>query len=121
MGVDLKIFVEHRIDGQWVLVDLDPLESAERNGLRRDTISGLRESAPTDLSVGVRYWLEGDGGPRFMVALPLFEAVNLWHRTEVDPRLKSIDALDRQKLTLNHFGLWNVEPTLWRIVVAFSA
>ena len=117
MSADILVLVEHEIQGEWVLVDVDPLISAERTSGRLRAIEALANKLPTNLSKGVQYWLGSDGAPRFIAVLPLLEAVSVWHQTEVDPRLKSVDPKNVRSLALSYFACWDFEPDKWRVVV----
>lgn len=113
MSTDIQVFIEHEIDGEWVLIDVDPLQSAERHAERRNKIYAKGDNRPSDLSKGVMYWISADDAPKFVTWFSLQEAAILWH-----DGLTPLDAQTTSSVLLSKFGLWNLSERQWRIIVA---
>jgi hypothetical protein len=113
VSTDILVLLEHHIDDQWVLVDVDPHMSADRNSTRLLALQKMNAERPANLSAGTKWWLS-DGATKFLTALSLAEAVDLWLSTESDPRLTRGGF---HSLALSYFGCWEVDPVEWRIVV----
>lgn len=111
MGTDIKVFLEHRIDHEWVLVDVDPVYSAERAVSRRERLFATRCDMPSDLSPGVRYWIEGDEAMSFVTCLDLKQAAELWGNTREPP-------ISQESSLISYFGLYKPLHDEWRVVVA---
>ena len=115
MSTDIKVFLEHLIDGKWVLVDVDPIYSSERNSKRRDYLYQIKLAQPNDLSEGAKYWLSGCDALEFVAKLDILEACTLWQQTEVVSNWIEMD-LNSQLTT--YFGLWEPDFDKWRVIVA---
>lgn len=113
MSIDIQVFLEREIDGEWVLVDVDPLKSAERHSERINQIYSKGDNRPLDLSKGVRYWMSIDDAPQFFTWFSLQEAAILWH-----DGLAPLDAQTMSSVLLSNFGLWNISERQWRVIVA---
>ncbi|MDG9671271.1 hypothetical protein ONV78_26290 [Hahella sp. CR1] len=116
MSTDIKVLLEHLISDEWVLVDVDPIYSSDRNSKRREALYELKHAElPSNVSKGAKYWFEGDDALDFVAALSILDACALWHRTELNSNQLEMN-LQGQLTT--YFGLWEPDFERWRVIVA---